>query len=285
MWNNRYPYVNDEELNLDWILNKVKECISKIDAWSVIAEELAQALQDLTNIQTRLTAVEALASSLRSELTAFEADVTTRLNTNDVQISDLYNKFNDIKAKVDTFDNQFEAVYTYIDNEISKVNRDIDTKIQTALVNIYMPLTELKNRVAELEKAVANINTAVTNPWRTNLGEVSIKKNINFIYNDLADECLTAAEYCKLGLSAQDYTDADITARSYVEFGKDKLHFRWVYSPSYGFKQELNNVLTSIVNYIKGTMSADEYTALDIDADAYTALDLSADDYYSYNNL
>lgn len=283
MWNNRYPYVNDEELNLDWILNKVKECIAKIDAWSVIAEELAQALQDLSNIQTRLSAVEALASSIRTELTSFEADVTTRLNTNDVQIADLYTKFNDIKAKVDTFGNEFELVYHYIDNEIAKVNRNIDSKIQTALINIYMPLTELKNRVDELEKAIANINTSVANPWRPSLGDISIKRNINYIYNDLADECLTAEQYCKLGLSAQDYTNFELTARSYSEFGKDKLNYRWVYSPAYGFKQELNNVLTSIINFIKNTLSADEYTALDIDADAYTALDLTADDYYSYN--
>ena len=75
-----------------------------------------------------------------------------------------------------------------------------------------------------------------------------------------------------------------MSARDYSLNSKFITHLNYVYSPTYGFKQEINNVLTSIINFIKGTMSADAYTALDIDAEEYSALDLSANDYYSYNN-
>ena len=60
------------------------------------------------------------------------------------------------------------------------------------------------------------------------------------------------------------------------------LHLDYVFSPIYGFKQSVDNVLTSILNWLEGTLSADAYTALNLTADEYTALNLSAADYYSY---
>lgn len=279
-----YPYTNFHELNLDWIIEQVKQCLETIDRWSETAQELEQALQDLTNIQTRLTNVEILANGLRSELTSFENTVNTKLATNDAQIEDLYNQYRSLKTRVDNFSVEFNNVYAYIDTEIAKLDRSVDNRISNALFNIYMPLTELQNRVDELEKIIANINTSVINPWHYERGSISPNKNNKFIYNDLADECLTASEYCKLGLSATDYSNRDITARDYAEFGKDKLHFRWAYSPAYGFKQEISNVLTSIINFNSNTISSDEYTALDLTADDYTALDITASDYYSYRD-
>ena len=61
------------------------------------------------------------------------------------------------------------------------------------------------------------------------------------------------------------------------------LHLDFVFSPIYGFKQSTSNVLTSILNWIEGTLSADGYQGLNLSADDYTALNLTAADYYSYN--
>ena len=53
--------------------------------------------------------------------------------------------------------------------------------------------------------------------------------------------------------------------------------------PVEGTKQDISVALDSIVNNIMGTMSADNYAALDLDADDYAALDLSAADYMMYS--
>ena len=80
-----------------------------------------------------------------------------------------------------------------------------------------------------------------------------------------------------------EYDTYNLTAYEYARFGFKMLHLDFVFSPIYGFKQSVDNVLTSILNWIEGTLSADGYTALNLTADDYTALNLSAADYYSYN--
>ena len=39
-----YPYTNFHELNLDWVIEQVKQCLETIDRWSETARELEQAL-------------------------------------------------------------------------------------------------------------------------------------------------------------------------------------------------------------------------------------------------
>ena len=41
----KYPVVNDEIINLDWVINKVKSMDTSLTEWIALAEELRIAIQ------------------------------------------------------------------------------------------------------------------------------------------------------------------------------------------------------------------------------------------------
>lgn len=275
----KYPYENFHELNLDWILEQIKEFGTTLDSYKEVAEELEEALQQLPNYESRLDALESLTDGLDSTLLAINNSING-LISEDVS---LQNQIDALKREFDLFDANFDAVYKYIDSQIAVVNSDVDAKLDAFRYSISYDLIKLQKEVDSLRKIIEQLDTSVLNPWHPELGRVNQDKNQKLVYNDLADECLTAEEYCSLGLSASDYESFDLTAIKYAEFGKKKLHFYWVYAPVEGFRQEISNVLTSIINNVFNTITADVYASLDMTADDYLALDLTASGYQKYN--
>ena len=275
----KYPYENFHELNLDWILEQIKEFGATLDSYKEVAEELEEALQQLPDYESRITALESLTDGLDSTLLAINNSING-LISEDVS---LQNQIDALKREFDLFDANFDAVYKYIDSQIAVVNSVVDAKLDAFRYSISYNLIQLQKEVDSLRKIIEQLDTSVLNPWHPELGRVSQDRNQKLIYNDLADECLTAEEYCSLGLSASDYASYDLTAIKYAEFGKKKLHFYWVYAPVEGFRQEISNVLTSIINNVFNTITADIYASLDMTADDYVALDLTASGYQKYN--
>ena len=275
----KYPYENFHELNLDWILEQIKEFGATLDSYKEVAEELQEALEQLPNYESRLDALESLTDGLDSTLLAINNSING-LISEDVS---LQNQIDALKREFNLFDANFDAVYKYIDSQIAVVNSDVDAKLDAFRYSISYDLIQLQKEVDSLRKIIEQLDTSVLNPWHPELGRVSQDRNQKLVYNDLADECLTAEEYCSLGLSASDYASYDLTAIKYAEFGKKKLHFYWVYAPVEGFRQEISNVLTSIINNVFNTITADVYASLDMTADDYVALDLTASGYQKYN--
>lgn len=275
----KYPYENFHELNLDWILEQIKEFGATLDSYKEVAEELEEALQQLPDYESRITALESLTDGLDSTLLAINNSING-LISEDVS---LQNQIDALKREFDLFDANFDAVYKYIDSQIAVVNSVVDAKLDAFRYSISYNLIQLQKEVDSLRKIIEQLDTSVLNPWHPELGRVSQDRNQKLIYNDLADECLTAEEYCSLGLSASDYASYDLTSIKYAEFGKKKLHFYWVYAPVEGFRQEISNVLTSIINNVFNTITADIYASLDMTADDYVALDLTASGYQKYN--
>lgn len=275
-WWNHYPVVNNEQINLDWILKKIQEFNTRLDEWSTLAAELQAGLADINTMKAAITAIQADIA----DLDAIRAAISG-LSTEDAH---LQQQIDEIKQFIDSYESSIEALRSYIDGKIAIVNKRIDTLSFDILNDTNVKIIKLQKQLDTLSDQVDSIDTSVLNPWHWGLGRIDQDKNINFIYNDLADECLTTEQYCKLGLSAADYASFDLTARDYAEFGKTKLHFRWVYSPFEGFKQDINVVLSNIANWIFGTMSAEDYASLDLTADEYADMDLTSVLYLMMNN-
>lgn len=274
-WNIKYPYVSDEILNLDWVLSKIREFEAVIDDLQSTIEELKAGLANLGQINLRLDALEAATSDLN--------DMRAALRGLAAEDATLQSQIDALNLFIGAYDDALKNLREYIDSKIAVVNKRIDTLAFDILSDANVKIIKLQKQLDALTKRIDEIDTTVLNPWHWGMGRIDQDKNINYVYNDLADECLTAEQYCKLGLSASDYTTYDLTARDYWEFGKTKLHFRWVYSPLEGFKQDINVVLSNIANWLFGTLSADDYAALDLSADDYAALDLTAILYMLYN--
>lgn len=275
-WMIKYPYQNDEILNLDWVLKQIQEFRTTFESWAETIRQLQEGLEDIADWEARIVQLE----TITEQIPVIEKSLADLANLHDADIKQLKLQIADLQTQINNLD--IAALKVYVDSRDNELMADYNNKIYKNYVVTYALFNDLKDRLILLAEIVANIDTKAVNPWPRTLEKVSLQQNINFAYADLADKILTAEEYASLGLSANDYDTFEMSARDYSLNSRFITHLNYVYSPTYGFKQEINNVLTSIINYIKGTMSADAYTALDIDAESYTALDLTAEDYYSY---
>lgn len=277
-WDIHYPYQNDEILNLDWVLKQIKLFRETLESWAETISELQEGLADIQDWETRIEALEVMSA----KIPVIEKLLNDLANLHDVDVKNLKAMIADLQKQIDDLD--ITALRIYIDSRDNELMADYNKKIYDNYVVTYQLFNALKDRLEVLAQIVGQIDTKAYNPWPRRIAKEALSDNLNYAYSDLADSVPTAEEFAELGLSATEYRAYDMLARDYSVRGKINLRMHFVYSPVFGFKQEINNVLTSIVNFIKGTMSATEYSALDLDADAYTALDLTADDYYSYNN-
>lgn len=252
--------ISDYLNELDSIIKELQEGLKRLDQIEI----------DISYLKQRVIELQAEVDDIKSEIADIQSDVT-----------DLFVITSDLTNRVVILETKVEGIYEYIDAEIARVLAIHYEDFYLLTYKLNQAKAQLQEEIDELRERLDQIDTNVYNPW---IGErVTQQENVDFTYNHLADECLTAAEYCTLGYTAEQYAALDITSRDYQEFGKTKTRFNWVFSPVYGFRQEVNNVLTSIVNFVCNTLSADEYATLDITAEEYANMELSSEQYFRYN--
>lgn len=269
-----FPNSDFYNSDLREILTYMRKFKKTLESYAEAIDELKEALEDINDWETRIVALEKIPAQISS--------IISTLNSHNADINVLKGLINDLQSQIDTID--LEGLKNYIDSHDKLLKADYIAKIAKNYEVTFALFNGLKERLEILAQLVANIDTMAYNPWSRVITKESLQTNLNYTYSDLADIVPTAMEYSELGLTASEYNNYDLLARDYSLFGRFKLKMHYIFSPAYGFKQELNNVLTSIINFCKGTMSANEYTALNITADEYTALNITANEYYSYGN-
>lgn len=278
-----FPYTSEYDSDLRSVLKYVRHWIDELDKISKQYDELVKECSDLPEIRSKLKDIYHRISvlgdmhyhlrQLDDEVFALQAHIDavrehSRLYTDKrfgramLRIRELCFKL----YKLHNIRDEFRAA-------------DYELKME-CYYHIFKESQSLQSEINSINKTIEDIVTSVENPWRTEQGKKSIKQNFKYAYNDLADECLTAEQYCKLNITADKYAWHDITARDYVEFGKTKLHWYWVYSPVSGYRQDVNVVMTSIVGNFAGTMTADKYKEHDWTAQQYADTDMTAWEYY-----
>lgn len=278
MFDHKYPITNLHEIDLTFMHEDIDKMISILEEWEEIIDTLKEAAEKYDDILIRLAAAESDISTLKSDLSALKLQVIK--NADDIEA--LKANMSVLDSKMTILETKIAAVYNYIDNSINILASKMYQQDLIIMNKLNQAKADLQRQIDDLYAIVASIRTDLKNPWHW--GEVfSPDENNKLIYQDLADGCPTAEEYARLNLTADEYDTFNLTAYEYARFGFKMLHLDFVFSPIYGFKQSTSNVLTSILNWIEGTLSADGYTALNLTADEYTALNLSAADYYSYN--
>lgn len=265
-----FPNADYYKSDLRKILKYVRSIEKYIAELDGVIEELQEGLKRLDGIEADVTYLKQCCSEVKETISIIQAD-----------ISALDTVTQDLLVRVDTLEAQVTNLYEYIDAKIAELLAIHNEDFYLLSLKLNQAKEQLQAEIDELRERLDQIDTNVYNPW---IGErVTQQENEDYTYNHLADECLTADQYSSLDLTADEYAELGITANDYCEFGKDKLHWNWVYSPAYGWRQEINNVLTSIVDFLAGTMSASEYAELELTADEYAQLELSSEQYFRYN--
>jgi len=279
MFDHKYPITNLHEIDLTFMHDDIDKMISILESWEVIIEELKEGVELFKDIEQRIIVLESDVKSLKSDVIQLKSNYTYLSG----EVNNIKSDLDAIKTRLRIVEITLQSVWGYIDSRIDYV---IEKSYRDDLIimnKLNQAKLQLQQQIDDLYRLIRSISTEITNEWHWG-NKMSIQKNNRLIYMDLADNTPTASDYQKLNLTAADYDDFMLTAREYAKYGYKMLHLDFVFSPAYGFKQEISNVLTSIINYIEGTLSASEYTSLSLTADDYTALNLSASDYYSYSN-
>ena len=292
------PLVYDESLSyyeqVCKLRQKINEIIEQLTDWSDVIAELQEAIKDIDGMKHNISVLQGDIESINSQINSIndtidsldgyvknmERQFDKRLSDDEDSLANLVQVIS--KLRTDVFV-AIEALREELTELFNSFTADYEEELELLKLKLNQLKVNLQSQIDELRKRVDEIDTTVINPWHTNYGKVSQQRNVNLMYKDLADCVPTASEYCQESLTAQEYANIGLTALEYVQRGREKLHMLWVFSPAYGWRQELNNVLTSILNFVYDTYTAQGYTELDLTADDYTALNLTADGYLVAN--
>lgn len=186
----KFPYTNFQELNLDWILSKMKELeenIDEINSWK-----------------------ETFSAQINSQI----SDLINQVNTEFNQLkTDIAKEFTDYRTETDA---KFEAQRAETDRQFASLTDAVNAR-----------LTAFDGRIADIESKLSDIENNlptlvhVTNPF-TGMSD-SIQNVINALADTQRSDALTASEYDALAKTAAGYDAYKITAVNYDFKGKSLL--------------------------------------------------------------
>lgn len=137
MFTNKYPYIDTQELNLDWILEEVKKLSQRIDNIKVEFLQEANAYTDArianqtSYIDSAVNSVNATANQLKTDFNNLTSYVTNQVNALNHEIDVLYD---DIAANVQAVNNRTDVL---IEANNEYLFREIGTMLSQAKVINY----------------------------------------------------------------------------------------------------------------------------------------------------
>lgn len=207
---NQFPYTNVHELNLDYIIKKLKD----------FEAELA----NIEDYNPRIAAVETAIASINSSLLTIENSLTA-LNR---RCTTIENSVDDVKKSINN-------LYENVAQDIAAIQREVDSiRVQYITLKSYVDvrdqnvLNESKNFTLERIAALLDYFedpgiVYVVNPFT---GEIqSIQQFIDSLADYLRYGALTAGEYDSLNLTATEFDEMQIKALEYDMFGKYAIAF------------------------------------------------------------
>lgn len=194
-----WPYTNFHELNLDWILAKVKELdasVAEVLAWKLSWDETLNA------ITNELSVLEGRVNDLSSQQIAFIQEINQKFNDLAEQ-----NRL-EIAALIQSVDNRFNILDLEVTGRLDQQDVLINAEIQSMTGQI----TGLAN---ELEQAILDLGSTfmVSNPLTGE--QTTVQGAINALAALHALDALTAGAYDALALTAGTYDAKNLTAYKY----------------------------------------------------------------------
>ena len=135
MFDNKYPYLNFHELNLDWVIAKITEFDKKLDEYEDTVLAKAKEYTD--------SAIQESYSSLINEFNEFKNEVTTL-------ISDLDSRYDEF---VDTVNNRM----TITDANVAAISRKVDLVLDEA--NAYTNQAIINNNDYIIDQTTKALKT------------------------------------------------------------------------------------------------------------------------------
>lgn len=195
-WNIKYPVSNDEMINLDWILNKVKELDKNMD-------ELEQRV------------LEAALKATKEYVDEEMAQIRSEFNDLSIEVANLRIYFDD---KIDELQDDYDTFVNSVRNELNRMTRrieDFEATVQGEIIGVNA-LTDLKieqNNEYILDRVAEGIvNVRVLNYFSGEL--VTIQQMFDTLAQLHLDNPIT---YNELDSAAIDYNSLIALNMTYTE--------------------------------------------------------------------
>ena len=242
LFDHKYPTTNLHELDLSWIIMKVKDLEIIIDSWKSTIEELEEGLKELEGFDERISALEALTANLNEVYEIIEA-----LSVDDAKIWDelkaLKQKIIDVEAALYS---EVDLLMVYVNNKVTaektaRINADfeLDVMIRSLAATIFEQIDYINYRLDQIipEKVYNRV-----------AGVKLLLNDNNFnIYEDLRDFGISNATLSEYGIDNDHVAALHLNNRDYAinAFKRFKLHY--VFSPVTGVRVSHANALSQIV--------------------------------------
>lgn len=300
LFNNKYPYTDFHELNLDWLLETYQEIVvhvqTLLDYMAQHKIEYAEAMARLEAVENEINTFEATVQAefdrLAEEQAQAFAEQTAKLDLAIQQMKDEVNEEivklrSDVAEAIASFQTQFNQLKASIEAEITQlrilINQEIVRLNETLEVNNEYIRQYVEDRLDQFINDFPNMINLVPvyNPVRGTM--TSLQQAINDLYDVARVYGLTAEQYDSLGLTAQEYDNYELTAMEYDQFGYIKLGYpdeNWyMISPFTGQYTKVKNVVMDLAHFHMIGLTAKEYDDLELEAEEYDDKEITAFDF------
>lgn len=224
------PYTNLHNLNLDWIIKKVKEIEQRIEEIEDYGDDITELRTEVANLKTSL---QALKTSVNNSVTALNARCTDLEDDQDKIKLSIQQLYINVAEDIAEIESQFDTI-----NAALRTLRTYNDSSNTIILNQSKEYT--LEKVRELLDYFSDPQSIyVTNPWNNQI--VTIQQMIDYLYDLLHFAGMTAQEFDDLGLTAAEFDSIGLTAEEFDNYGRWAIFFRKAYVTNPELMQILEN--------------------------------------------
>ena len=272
---NEYNGLVDDIRELqEWRVQHEGEYANLLVRMSAIEEDVvafeAKITEDFAALETKLNnEFDELAEGIREQLRQTIAEIRRELEDTIAEINTLFDELKrQVNAELTLMKIEINELEYTLADEIASVRHDLDEYLDERFELFIANLPDYEHLI-------------VHNPVRGT--DTTIQVALDDLYESFNIFGLTAKEFDELEITCAEFDATEITAHEFDTMGYKKLHYPdpdyYMRDPFTGLFAPIKDVVMELYRLHAGTMTANEFEALDLTCDEFDALEITAFNY------